>query len=268
LIAPRTKLVLFAHGIEVWEPLSFTRKWMLKRCDKVICVSHFTKNTIIATNKLPENKILVLNNCLDPYLPTPIINGKSKELQKKYELKHSDIVLITLTRLSSRELYKGYDHVLHCIKNLAISYPSIKYLIIGRYDEAEKRRLDAIIEKEKITEHVIFTGYIQDEEIAEHYNLADIYVMPSKKEGFGIVFIEAMYYGLPVIAGNKDGSVDALLNGKLGLLVNPDNKEAIKNSIQTIINNKADYIPDQALLMEHFSFDVYKQRLTKILQEV
>jgi glycosyltransferase involved in cell wall biosynthesis len=241
---------------------------MLKKCDKVICVSQFTKNTIIVTNKLPDEKILVLNNCLDPYLPAPITNGKSKELQNKYGLKENDIVLITLTRLSSRELYKGYDHVLHSIKKLAITYPSIKYLIIGRYDAAEKMRLDTIIAHEQIKDRVIFTGYVQDNEIAEHYNLADIYVMPSKKEGFGIVFIEAMYYALPVIAGNKDGSVDALLNGKLGLLVNPDNDEEIFNSIQTIINNKALYSPDPALLMGHFSFDVYKQQLTKILQEV
>jgi glycosyltransferase involved in cell wall biosynthesis len=158
--------------------------------------------------------------------------------------------------------------VLHSIKDLSIRYPSIKYLIVGRYDSAEKKRLDTIIEKEQIEDQVIFTGYIQDNEIAEHYNLADIYIMPSKKEGFGIVFIEAMYYGLPVIAGNKDGSADALLNGKLGLLVNPDNEEAIRNSIQTVINNKANYIPDKALLMEHFSFDAYKQKLTKILKEV
>jgi glycosyltransferase involved in cell wall biosynthesis len=261
-------LVLFAHGIEVWEPLSFLRKWMLKKCDKVICVSHFTKNTIIAANKLTDEKIVVLNNCLDPYLPPPITNGKSKDLLKKYGLKNNDLVLITLTRLSSKELYKGYDHVLHSIKDLSIRYPSIKYLIVGRYDSAEKKRLDTIIEKEQIEDQVIFTGYIQDNEIAEHYNLADIYIMPSKKEGFGIVFIEAMYYGLPVIAGNKDGSADALLNGKLGLLVNPDNEEAIRNSIQTVINNKANYIPDKALLMEHFSFDAYKQKLTKILKEV
>ena len=141
-------------------------------------------------------------------------------------------------------------------------------MIVGRYDKEEKRRLEAIIKKEQINDHVIFTGYIQDEEIAAYYNLADIYVMPSKKEGFGIVFIEAMYYGLPVIAGNKDGSADALLNGKLGLLVNPDNKEDLHYSIQTIINNKASYLPDRALLMEHFSFEVYKQKFTKILQEL
>jgi glycosyltransferase involved in cell wall biosynthesis len=268
LIAPKTKLVLFAHGIEVWEPLSGIRKWMLQKCDTVVCVSEFTKNTMIAANKLPGDKLIVLNNCLDPYLPAPITTGKSKALQKKYGIQNGDIVLITLTRLSSKELYKGYDHVLFALKKLASIYPNIKYLIVGNYDAAEKMRLDAIIEKEELNNHVIFTGYIQDNEIAEHYNLADVYVMPSKKEGFGIVFIEAMYYGLPVIAGNKDGSVDALLNGKLGLLVNPDNEDDINNAIQTIVKNKLLYKPDASLLMAHFSFDVYRQKLSKILKEV
>ena len=72
-----------------------------------------------------------------------------------------------------------------------------------------------------LSESVIFTGYVKDEEVAAHFSIADIYIMPSTKEGFGIIFIEAMFYGKPVIAGNKDGSADALQNGTLGILVNP-----------------------------------------------
>ena len=268
LLSPQTKLVLLAHGIEVWEPLSAIRKWMLTKCDRVICVSEFTKNAILAITKISDKKVLVLNNCLDPFLPAPITTGKNKDLQKKYGLKQHDVVLITLTRLSSKELYKGYDHVLGCLKNLSTLYPNIKYLIIGRYDEAEKVRLDIIIEKNQLKDHVIFTGYIMDIEIAEHYNLADMYVMPSKKEGFGIVFIEAMYYGLPVIAGNKDGSVDALLNGKLGYLVDPDNKAAVSNAIETVINNTNQFLPDRKLLLQHFGYEAYKQKLSNILQQL
>ncbi len=115
---------------------------------------------------------------------------------------------------------------------------------------------------------VIFTGYIQDEELSSHYTLADLYIMPSLGEGFGIVFIEAMYYGLPVIGGNKDGSVDALLNGKLGLLVNPDKPEEITLAIKKVIENKSAFKPDDTLLMQNFSYKVYKEKFNAALNNL
>ena len=95
--------------------------------------------------------------------------------------------------------------------------------------------------------------------------MADLYVMPSTKEGFGIVFIEAMYYGLPVIACNKDGSADALLNGKLGLLIEPNSAREIELAVNKIINNVDAYKPNHNLLMENFGYDAYKKKLDKIL---
>lgn len=265
LLSPKTKLLLFAHGIEVWGPLSGFRKRMLKKCDCIIAVSQFTKQKMLQGYQLSGEKITVLNNCVDPFLPAPLKNGKDACLQKKYGFTNSNIVLMTLTRLSSKELYKGYDHVLFSINHLKEKYPDIKYLIVGRYDEAEKKRLDIIIQQYSLKPYVVFTGYIADAELAEHYSLADMYVMPSKKEGFGIVFIEAMHYGLPVIAGNKDGSVDALCNGKLGILVNPDNQIEINEAIEKIINQKEKYIPNQDLLLQYFSYSTYKNKLKQII---
>lgn len=265
LIHPKTKLFLITHGIEVWKPMSSLRKKMLLKCDAVIAVSKFTKQTILQMHGYPEEKIFVLNNCIDPYLPEPQIKLKDEQLLNTYGFSPNDIVLLTLTRLSSKELYKGYDHVLYSLKDLKLRYPQIKYLIVGRYDDEEKERLDEIISQNNLQNEVVFTGYIKDEELASHYNLADLYVMPSKKEGFGIVFIEAMYYGLPVIAGNKDGSVDALCDGKLGLLVNPDDQKAINEAIEKIILKPDQYKPDHALLMKHFGYYSYKKKLKEIL---
>ena len=265
LFSPETKLVLFAHGIEVWGPLSDFRKKMLNKCDRIFSVSQFTKDTMIQLFQIGEEKITVLNNCIDPFLPSPETTGKDVSLQKKYRFKKDDIVLMTLTRLSSKELYKGYDHVLFCLDILKDKYPNIKYLIVGRYDAEEKGRLDTIIQELSLKDYVVFTGYIPDEELAKHYRLADIYVMPSKKEGFGIVFIEAMHYGLPVIAGNKDGSVDALCHGQLGILVNPDSQAEINEAIQNIILRRDKYLPNQELLTKCFSYSFYKEKLKQAL---
>ena len=267
LVSPKTRLLLIAHGIEIWEPLSYFKQKMLSKCDKILSVSSFTKEKIIEKNAVAAEKITVLNNCLDPYLQEPVEGRKSPGLMKKYGLAKTDTVLMTLTRLASKERYKGYDKVMESLNELSGDYPGLKYLLVGNYDNAEKKRLDRIIEKYKLQKRVIFAGFIPDSELAEHFNLADIYIMPSEKEGFGIVFIEAMHYGKPVIAGNKDGSVDALLNGKLGALVNPQDISEINCALRKILSCKEQFIPDNKLLQEHFSFEVYKQKWKEILMD-
>jgi phosphatidyl-myo-inositol dimannoside synthase len=268
IFSPKTKLILIAHGIEVWKSLPGWKKNMLKKFDLILCVSNFTKDKMIALNKLSSNQFTVVNNCLDPFLPPPINESKDEGLIKKYGLSKNDIVLLTLSRLSVTEKYKGYDEVIIVMHQLSAEYLNLRYLLVGKYDEEEKYRIDKLIEENCLKGSVVFAGYIPDEELAAHYNLADIFIMPSKKEGFGIAFIEAMHYGKPVIAGNKDGSVDALLNGKIGLLVNPDSEEEIGIAIKKIISNKRQYLPDHNLLMEHFSYEVYKNNIKKTIESL
>jgi glycosyltransferase involved in cell wall biosynthesis len=264
--SPNTKLVLIAHGIEAWKAFKGLRKKMLFQCDQVICVSQYTRQALINLNHFPAEKISVLNNCLDPYLQKPVEKKRNEDLLRKYHLHNDDTVLMTLTRLAARERYKGYDIVIESLKELRKTNPALKYLIIGKYDAEEKQRLDKLIKEAALEPHVIFTGFVADEELAEHFNLADIYIMPSEKEGFGIVFIEAMYYNKPVIAGNKDGSVDALLNGDLGLLVNPESLEEVSDGIMKMLNNRQAYLPRRELLMQHFSYPVYKEKWKGILE--
>jgi phosphatidyl-myo-inositol dimannoside synthase len=265
LFSPKTKLILLAHGIEVWNQFSFFKKYMLSKCDQLLAVSAYTKERMIAMHGLDEKKIIVLNNCLDPFLQPPLTSGKNKELMNRYFLSPDSIVLMTLTRLSFMEQYKGYDSVLYAIKKLIEKYPGIKYLIVGKYDAVEKLRVDKIIASLGLQGNIIFSGFIPDEEMAAHYSIADLYIMPSKKEGFGIVFIEAMYYGKPVIAGNKDGSMDALCNGKFGLLINPDDEEEITNAIIKVINDKTGFVPNIQEVMDKFSYPVYKENLRRVL---
>jgi phosphatidylinositol alpha-1,6-mannosyltransferase len=189
-------------------------------------------------------------------------------LLSRYGLTKENFILLTLTRLNSAEKYKGYDKVLHSLQELIKEYPHLRYLIIGKYDSEEKARMDKMISSMNLNNAVALAGYIPEEELSAHYNLADLYIMPSLGEGFGIVFIEAMFNELPVIGGNKDGSVDALLNGKLGLLVDPDNPGEITLAIKKVINNISEYKPDQTLLMQNFSYEVYKEKIKAALKNL
>jgi glycosyltransferase involved in cell wall biosynthesis len=241
---------------------------MLQSCDLVICVSKFTKNKVIEMQGVKMEKCAILNNCLDPFLPIPKLKIKLSELRKRYGITEEHKILFTLTRISARERYKGYDKVLEALASLKTTIPNIRYLVAGRYDAKEKSLLDEKVIELGLQDIVIIPGFIPENEIAAHFTLADIYIMPSKKEGFGIVFIEAMFYGLPIIAGNKDGSTDALLNGKLGLLVDPDNVNEIASAVRKISSDNVSFIPDRFILAENFSYEAYKNKLEQILQAI
>jgi len=263
---PSVKLVLLAHGIEVWRVLPSWKKKMLLRCDLILPVSHFTKDRMMEMHGLPEEKFCVLNNCLDPFFELPLEKKRSALLMGHYGFTDENIILLTVSRMVDTERYKGYDKVLLVLPELIKEYPQLRYLLVGRYDDAEKKRLDELINYLGLQEIVVFTGLLPDEVLGAHFKMGDIFVMPSEKEGFGIVFIEAMYYGLPVIAGNKDGSVDALWNGALGTLIDPDNKAEIVSSVKRILDNPGRYEPDQKKLQEHFSYMSYKKKLNDCLE--
>jgi phosphatidyl-myo-inositol dimannoside synthase len=264
-LSPRTKVFMLAHGIEVWSPLSWRKQKMLHSCDAIISVSSFTSETISKVQGVGKEKCAVLNNCLDPFLPPPSFAGKKERLLKRYGFSATDTILMTLTRCSSKERYKGYDKVIEAMSSTRLKNKAIKYLIAGKCDAAEKRYLQKLVREAGLVGAVIMPGYIPGEEVEEHFAMADIYIMPSRGEGFGIVFIEAMYYGLPVIAGNADGSADALQQGRLGQLVDPMDAEAIAEAISRVCANKSAFIPDRKLLLQHFSYETYKENLHSIL---
>lgn len=265
-ISPSTTIILFAHGIEIWGKLSSEKKMMLDVCDKIVSVSNFTSQKIREVHNISSDKCTIMNNCLDPFLPLPSGRIKNKELLDRYGFAETDTILFTLCRLAARERYKGYDKVLQAIVQLKNNHPHIRYLLAGSYDPVEKKYLDDQIIQYNLESVVVMPGYISDAELQMHFSLADIYIMPSMKEGFGIVFVEAMNYGLPVIAGNMDGSVDALINGQLGLLVDPTDTMAITEALEKILQDPDHFIPDRDMLLTNFSYDSYKNKFEQMLQ--
>ncbi|MEO6670911.1 MAG: glycosyltransferase family 4 protein [Ferruginibacter sp.] len=266
--APATRIIMFAHGIEVWGAMSIRKRKMMKCCDHIVPVSHFTLNKMLELHHFTRTECTVLNNCIDPYLPAIPGETEIQRLRSRYGYTENSKVLFTLSRLSSQEKYKGYDKVLEAMVALRQTDPGIRYLLAGGYDEQERQHVESLVGKLGLKDNVIIAGFIPDDELAAHFAIADVYVMPSLQEGFGIVFIEAMYYGIPVIAGNKDGSVDALCNGKLGILTDPLDVEAIRESIARVLSNRKAFIPNRELLMETFGYEQYKKKLHSIIEKV
>ena len=230
-INPKCRVWLIAHGIEVWRPLSFLQTRFLKLCDKIICVSNFTRQQMIIRHQVSAARCEVLNNAVDSFIKLPENFFKPQKLLTRYQLTGAEPVIFTLSRLASTEQYKWHDQVIKVLSKLKGKFPGIKYILSGQYDHDEKVRIEKLIAAAGVGEQVILTGFIDESEFADYFLLADLFVLPSKKEGFGIVFIEAMAYGLPVICGNADGSSDAICNGELCKAVNADDPAELENAI-------------------------------------
>ncbi len=264
LIFPNKKLILICHGIEVFTPVKGIKKKILQQADQILAVSSFTKEQLIQLQGVSDSKVTVFPNTIDPFFPLPETFKKPEYLKKRYGLQEDEKVLFTLTRLNSREGYKGYDKVLRVLPILLAKGVSVKYIIAGKADMEETIRVNRLLDQYRLHNHVIITGFLAEEEIADHFQLSDVFVMPSKGEGFGIVYIEAMACGLPVIAGNRDGSTEALQFGALGTLIDPDSSEQLTDAIMNVISKERNPADLQKRMLEHFSFSKFEKRLEKI----
>lgn len=221
------RFLVVGHGIEVWNIRKASVQRALRSADQLLAVSDFTRTRMAEALKVDPKTIALLPNTFDVERFQPA--AKPPELLKRYKLTNDQPVILTVARLETIEQYKGYDNVLLAITEIIEGFPKARYVIVG--DGPDRVRVEALIRRLHLSAVVIMAGYVPNEDLAEHYNLCDVFAMPSKGEGFGIVFLEALGCGKAVIAGNKDGSVEAVLGGKLGTLVDPDSVEQIAEAI-------------------------------------
>lgn len=259
--------VAFMYGIDVWTPLRNSIQSALQEASVLFSISDYTTKQAVAAQKLGGRQI--------HYLPCTfattryVIGPKPSILLERYGLRPDQPVLLTVSRLAASEQYKGHEQVLQALSSVAAASPDVRYIIGGTGDYADTLKQRA--KELGVAGHVIFAGFIPNDELAAHFQLCDAFVMPSRGEGFGIVFLEAMGCGKPVIGGNQDGSVDALDGGRLGVLVDPLNIEELAESISQILAKKHPnrlLFDPQALhnaAVETFGPDAFRQRLCKAL---
>lgn len=246
------RLVLVVHGIEAWSPSpSYLANRLARRVDQVVSVSRISAERFTAWSGVPTSKVFILHNCVDltkfkPQAPNPI-------LLARYALQSSKVIM-TVGRLESRERYKGFDEIIDVMPELLNRIPALKYLIVG--DGADRTRLENKARERGVSNAVIFTGRISESEKVDHYNIADAYVMPSSGEGFGIVLIEAAACGVPIIGSAVDGSREALLQGRLGVLVDPAQPRDLIKAITTVLAQPS--LRTRSVGVEKFSVDSFR----------
>lgn len=265
ILKPSVRIVLFAHGIEIWNALAGWKRQILSKTE-IWAMSRYTADQIVQHHGIASSKIKVLNNCLDPYFKLSEPVSKPATVLDKYGLNSNQKVVLTICRLSSSEQYKGYDLVIECLKQITQVYPDLVYLLVGKADRAELARIQKLIANYNLQKNVILTGFVPEDELLLHYQLADVFVMPSKAEGFGLVFIEAAAYGCAIIGGDADGSRDALMDGKLGTLLNPNDTTAIGEAIIIALRKeRLDVKAIQELCFGTFGYRQYQEKVSNLL---
>jgi len=256
----RRPLVLFIYGIDAWQPTgNRLTNSIVRGLETVVSISAITRDRFLSWSGIDAAKVQVLPNAIDleRFNPGP----RSDMLVERYGLKDRK-VLLTLGRLASAERYKGFDEVLDILPDLAIDVPEISYLIVGEGDD--RARLQKKAADLGVAGRVVFTGYVPEAEKADHYRLADAYVMPSRGEGFGFVYLEAMACGIPTVGSAVDGSREALANGDLGVLVDPADRRAVLDAVRGAIDLPRRRPPQLA----QFSFANFSRRLHATLRSV
>ena len=265
-VMPSKKVIVVIHGIEVWKPLSGVKKKLLIKADIILSVSAFTRNQLLLYNEyIEKGRIAIFPNTIDPFFKIPIEFNKPNHLLQRYGLSDDQKILVSITRISSEEQYKGYDRVIESLSTLNKSLPDFYYLICGKYDMNEKHRIEKLIQAHGLKNKVLLTGFIEEGELPDHYLLADIFILPSKGEGFGIAYLEAQACGRKVIAGNEDGSREALLNISSNRLVNPEDTMQISDAVLSLLKESVDSIAIQNTVLEKYGFAEFENRLYDIL---
>jgi phosphatidylinositol alpha-1,6-mannosyltransferase len=257
----RAPVLLQVYGIDAWRPTaSALTNALAGRVDAFASISEVTSQRFRAWVQAPGVRGFVLPNAVrvERYGPAP----RNPVLVERYGLA-GKTVLMTLGRMWASEMYlKGFDHVLEALPELAREIPSIAYLAAGDGDDRSR-----LMEKARATgvaDRVVFPGHITENEKAEHYRLADVFIMPSEGEGFGFVFLEAMACGVPVVASKIDGGREALRDGALGILIDPTSREELKAAVHTSLQRPRTVPPG----LEYFSFSNFSRRLHSIVDAI
>ncbi|MBK8091114.1 MAG: glycosyltransferase family 4 protein [Verrucomicrobiaceae bacterium] len=213
-----TKYAGFLYGIEAWNVTSRHRIRAMCAADALAAISGFTRDHVVRHHGV-EPRLCKLVPCTFD-VERFAIGEKPKDLMEKYGFKPHHPVLLTVSRLALSERYKGHRQVFVAMRRILERHPDAVYVVAGQGDDLVRLKDEA--EVMGLGENVKFIGHVPVAELPALYRMCDLFVMPSSQEGFGIVFLEAMATGKPVIAGNVDGSVDALDHGRLGALVDPN----------------------------------------------
>jgi len=267
VFAPRMKTIVCAHGIEVWEPLPARRRNALQRATLVLAPSRATRDHLVSVQSVAADRVRVLPWALDPDFETKAAAGPRSVLPGDFP---AGRVILSVGRWVATERYKGMDTLILAMSRLLLRWPDLQLVIVGSGEDREW--LEQMARDSGVQRHVHFLTDVPYGQLSACYEAAEIFALPSRGEGFGFVYLEAMAHGKPVIGGAHGGAPEVIQDGTTGYVVQHGETVQLATSIDALLSN-----PENARRMgeagrqrvdKEYRFPIFSKSFKKILHEL
>jgi glycosyltransferase involved in cell wall biosynthesis len=212
--------LLIVHGVDAWRRLPPLQRLGARRTDRILSVSQFTRDEMARHNGLAPERFTIFPNTIEPTgaaVPPALPAGR---------------FILSVARLAATEQAKGIDRVIEALP----AVPEANYVVVG--DGADRARLEELAARLGVRPRVQFVGRVPAEQLAAYYHGCDVFVLPSRKEGFGIVFLEAMSAGKPCIGAAAGGVPEVIAAGVTGLLVPPEDVAGLSRALRELLRDE------------------------------
>jgi glycogen(starch) synthase len=242
--------------------------------DALITVSHAMKDELVSMG-VPKDKIFVCHNGVDvkKFDPSNARKGNITKLRKKYGIKKGDRLVLFIGRL---ETVKGADKLVQSMPQVLEKYPATKLVVVG--SGTQEGLIRSIISDKGLESSVLInTDFLADDEKIDHYAMSDVCVFPSFYEPFGIVAIEAMAMGKPVVVGARGTSglreivITPPSDKPTGMHVNPHDPQDIAWGINMLFESRHEKEwgnNGRERVLEMFTWDTVARRTLDVYREV
>jgi phosphatidyl-myo-inositol dimannoside synthase len=266
--ARNLRSMVFAHGIEVWHPLRWPRGPALRRADLVVCPSRDTVQRLISAQGVREDKIRRLPWGLDPDFEGRL--AARDRLLPPPGFPQGKRIILSLGRWDKAEQYKGADTLIMALPQVLRAMPDVSLVLVG--DGNDRPRLEQLARDRGIVERTQFLHGLTAEQLSGCYANCDVFALPSRGEGFGLVFLEAMAHSKPVVGGAHAGIPDIVEDGVTGLLVPYGDAGRLGQALESLLSHadEARQMGERGRerVLEEFSFGRFQSGLEELLRDV
>jgi phosphatidylinositol alpha-1,6-mannosyltransferase len=263
-INPRLVTHVHLHGIEIWSRRSALQRLALRRSDWIVSVSNYSLQRMREVQSVEPRQACVMHAPLDPsFLSAPAgLEPALSHLRGKR-------FLLTIARLATTEKFKGVRTAINAFARIAPAHPDVHYVIGGGGNDVDNLRAE--VAALGLADRIHLPGRLTDESLRWLYANCEAFVLPSAKEGFGIVFLEAMAFAKPCIGGNTGGTPEIIVEGETGYLTAWDDTHTIAEAMNRLLSD-----PDlrtqlgaaaKKRLDQSFTFSIFAQRMAELIDE-